>query len=301
MQTRTLPTPASSTDLAPMLDSLVQDAIRDSWSPHTRRAYNVGWRIFGEWCDAQGVNALPASSDDVARFAADRAQTVTPATVKSNLSAIAFAHRARGHESPCKAEIVRRTLSGITRRAVRNGQTPKQARPLLPEMLPALARVTNIRDYAMLAIMCDAGLRAAEASALTWGDVETAPDGSGRVTVRYSKGDQEGDGGGAVVAVTLGAVAAIEAYREADGIDTSPAARIFPITPKQIRWRIKRAGERAGFDISGHSPRVGLAQRMTRAGAATHVTAKQGRWKSLHMVTVYTRNLDAAGALPYLT
>jgi len=51
---------------------------------------------------------------------------------------------------------------------------------------------------------------------------------------------------------------------------------------------------------SGHSGRVGMAQRMTRNGAPTAATMRQGRWATTRMVARYTRNEPAAEALRYL-
>ncbi len=55
-------------------------------------------------------------------------------------------------------------------------------------------------DIALCSVLSDAGLRRSEAAALTWGDVEIAADGSGRVRIARSKTDQEGKG--EVVAIT---------------------------------------------------------------------------------------------------
>ena len=55
-------------------------------------------------------------------------------------------------------------------------------------------------DIALCSVMSDAGLRRSEASALLWADVDKAEDGSGRLTIRHSKTDKEGEG--AVVAIT---------------------------------------------------------------------------------------------------
>ena len=49
-------------------------------------------------------------------------------------------------------------------------------------------------DIALVAVMRDALLRRPEAADLLWDDVERAPDGSGRLTVRRSKTDQAAEG-----------------------------------------------------------------------------------------------------------
>ena len=63
--------------------------------------------------------------------------------------------------------------------------------------------------------------------------------------------------------------------------------------------RRSRAAARAtglGAGYSGHSGRVGMARRMTQAGAPTHEIMAQGRWKSAGMVADYTRAENAERA-----
>ena len=54
-------------------------------------------------------------------------------------------------------------------------------------------------DIALAYVLATGGLRRSEAAALTWDCIERQPDGSGRVTIRRSKTDQEN--AGAVVAL----------------------------------------------------------------------------------------------------
>lgn len=52
----------------------------------------------------------------------------------------------------------------------------------------------GLRDAALVSLMSDALLRVSEAAALLVEDIEEAEDGSGRLTIRHSKTDQEGVG-----------------------------------------------------------------------------------------------------------
>ena len=144
--------------------------------------------------------------------------------------------------------------------------------------------------------MSDAGLRRSEASVLLWADVAKAEDGSGRLTVRHSKTDQEGEG--AVVAITVRAMADLEAMRDGAG-DEDP---VFGLSEQQINRRIKAAAQAAGLGdgFSGHSGRVGMARRMTSNGAPLPVVMRQGRWESERMPARYVRNESAGEALSFL-
>ena len=130
---------------------------------------------------------------------------------------------------------------------------------------PAAAERRGRVDIALCALLSDAGLRRSEAAALTWADISREPDGSGRVTVRRSKTDQTGEG--AVVAVTPGAMAALDAMRHG----APDAAAVFGMRADTLARRVKAAARAAGLgsEFSGHSGRVGCARRMTAAGAPT--------------------------------
>ena len=107
-------------------------------------------------------------------------------------------------------------------------------------------------DVALVAALSDAGLRRSEAAALTWGDVQRWDDGSGRITVIRSKTDAEAQG--AVVAITLAAMKALNAIRPVgmarrmaqNGAPTHEIERQGrwkqdgrhgrPLHPRRIRW-----------------------------------------------------------------
>ena len=53
------------------------------------------------------------------------------------------------------------------------------------------ARRRTALDLAIIGVLADGGLRRSEAAALTWGDVELWPDGTGRVTIQKGKNQVE--------------------------------------------------------------------------------------------------------------
>ena len=140
------------------------------------------------------------------------------------------------------------------------------------------------------------GLRRSEAAALVCADIERARDGSGRLLIRRSKTDAEGQG--AVVAITAKAMRDLKAIRNGAGDD----APVFGLRPAAIHRRIKSAARVAGLGdgFGGHSGRVGLAIRLTTNQAPVPTIMKQGRWSSSSMIARYTRNQSAAEALKYL-
>ena len=153
-------------------------------------------------------------------------------------------------------------------------------------------------DVALALTLRDGGIRVSEAALLAWKDVERWPDGSGRLTIRRSKSDQEGRG--AVVAITPACLRALDASRPDDA---APEDRVFGLSVRQMSNRLKGAVDAAGFKgdvFSSHSGRVGLARMMSGAGTPTETTMRQGRWKSAEMVRRYTRAETAGASLQWM-
>ena len=274
----------------------------------TLRNYRTQWTRFSTWADLRGASALPADPELVAAYLAERLEQHNhkPATLRVAASAIAFAHRAAGLDNPCASAPVRRTLKGAARKA---GIAQKQARALTAEALaaiestarnprlgrggrlesPSAAHTRADLELAMICLMRDAMLRVSEAAAVTWDDIQVQPDGTGRLLIRRSKTDPEGQGAVAFVsAETMGALRRIR--RGASGRDS-----VTGLNAGQISRRIKRAAQAAelGDGFSGHSPRVGMARDLVRAGTELPSLMVAGRWRSPTMPAHYARNETA--------
>ena len=82
---------------------------------NTRRAYSSGFQHFNAWCDARGMQALPAAPQTVVLYVTDLAAIAKLATIRQRLAAIAHVHRENGLESPVGHGSVQRVVRGITR------------------------------------------------------------------------------------------------------------------------------------------------------------------------------------------
>ena len=291
------------------LSDQARRAISAAYSDNTRRAYVQAWDKF---CEVVGPSrAMPATPETVANYLAMLAEEgKSVATIRLAAAAISAAHRAAGDvDNPCISPVVKTALKGISRQ---HGQAQAQASALdasaldairATAMLPRTGRrgVPEAPDYAtargqvdiaLCSVLSDGGLRRSEAAALTWGDVEIAADGSGRVRIVRSKTDQEGEG--EVVAITASTVQALDAIRNGAGAEDS----VFGMSESTIARRVKSAAAAAGLgdQFSGHSGRVGLAQRMTAAGASAQTVMVQGRWKNAGTVARYTKGNQAGTA-----
>jgi len=123
--------PALPVELTATLE-LAADFARASKAKATQEAYGSDFRIFEAWCQARGLNALPASAESLCAFLADEAATGRRAsTLGRRLAAIRYFHRAAGYETPTSDEKVKAVLSGI-RRTI--GAAPVRKRLRLPTL-----------------------------------------------------------------------------------------------------------------------------------------------------------------------
>jgi integrase/recombinase XerD len=175
----------------------------------------------------------------------------------------------------------------------------------------------GLRDAALLAVTYDLLGRRSEVVALDAGDLKFHKAGDGVVTIRRSKTDQNAEGQAlylredscrrvqrwlARAQITEGAVfRSLRGFagkgKSLAGRKRLPSAEVATI----IRRRLATAGVFEGQGLSpaeiaarirafsGHSLRVGAAQDMVSAQLQDADILNAGRWKSLTMLTRYTR------------
>ena len=170
----------------------------------TGASYPSQWNRFVAWCEVSGRNSLPASPEDVSAYPKDRWESgAKPSTLKVMAAAITRNHKEAGFDVSVQQDAVRAVLDELT-----PDDSPGATRALPLDLDCYLAirktaseprsgrggheeRVSNARrrgtmDVAMIGLMREARLRVSEATALTWGDLERVPGGSGRLRVEAS-------------------------------------------------------------------------------------------------------------------
>lgn len=304
MNTRTrtralVPVEPAATDPPVLADHYVhaiEDAVKAAHAPATRRSYNEGFARFRAWAEREGLPHLPAAPETVAAFLVHRAPGRSPSTLRIERTAIAHRHREADLPDPCQSEGVRRTLAGLMRMAAEDGYRPRQARGLRAEHLAAIratAKGTRGRqNVALVSVMRDALLRRSEAVSIRWADISFEEDGTGRVTIRRSKTDQDGAG----VTLYLGRATVRDLQAMTEGTTPSPDDRVFGFSARTASRRIQAACRAAGLGegYSGHSCRVGMAQDLAAHGAELPSLMVAGRWSSSAMPARYCAN-EAAG------
>ena len=158
--------------------------------------------------------------------------------------------------------------------------------------------------------MSDCLLRVSEAVALDLAALKFESDGTGRLSIRHSKTDQEGQGETLFVGVPT--ISRIRAWIAGAGIESGPLFRRVrrggvvgdaPLSTQAARAIIKRRAAAADLQgrFSGHSLRVGSAQSLAAGGASLVEMQTAGRWQSPAMPGYYARGqLAARGAVARL-
>ena len=285
----------------------IQAATESAQAPATRRTYASLWRNFASWCQERRYESLPAAPVAVAAYLAERAETVKPATVRLAAAAIGAQHRQHSLPNPVDTDGVKVVLAGLARQGQAGAQ--KQAKGISREALAAIkatacrprvgrggrietreqARERGQVDITLCCLMFDGMLRRSEAAALRWEDISREADGSGRLLVRRSKTDPEGEG--KVLWISPETMDALDAIRRESDSDL-----VFGLSGQQISRRIAAACETAGLGkgYTGHSLRVGAAQALAGANISLAAIMENGRWQSSKMPARYTRNAAAS-------
>jgi site-specific recombinase XerD len=275
-------------------------------APNTVRAYASDWRDFLSFCDARGLQPLPASPEAVALYITHLAGSRRAVTVQRRLAAISQTHQDAGHATPTEDRLVRKTMAGIRRTLgtaprTKTATTTKFLRQLVLD-LPDTTEGT--RDRALLLVGFAGAFRRSELVALDRSDITFDSDGA-RVLIRSSKTDQES--AGAVVGLPYGEqpetcpVRALRAwlavlpdqrpavFRRMSRWGTPTRARL---TDQSVALIVKRrvvGHAHQPQKIWGHSKRAGLATSAAAGGATERDIMQQTRHRSVAMVRRYIR------------
>ncbi|WP_445502542.1 site-specific integrase [Microvirga sp. G4-2] len=291
-------------DLAAVADRAA-DLAEGARAEATRRAYRSDWKHFEEWCASHGFAALPATPETVGLYVVAHENQLSMATLTRRLSSIATAHRMAGHPMDTRHPAVRDVMRGLRRsKGVAQRHAEALTVPLVRRVLDTCAgKLIDLRDRALLLVAFAAALRRSELVALTVDDVALVPEGL-RITIRRSKGDQEGEGQVIAVGRTGSAtcpVAAYEAWITAAGIE---AGRLFravtrhghlgsKLSTNAVARIVQRRAALAGLDaqaFSGHSMRAGFATSAAMQGIEERVIAKVTRHRSTAVLRRYIRD-----------
>lgn len=253
----------------------------------SQKAMASDFRQFERWCLDHGLSSLPATPETVALHLADKADTLSVATLERRLISITRAHRASGvqHLSPAS---LRHPAVGSVMKGIRRikGVVPRKAKaPLLNAEIRQVTAVFDqstdlrqIRDAAIVLVGYRGAFRRSELAGLKLGSVEwiDGVDGGMLLHVARSKRDQEGVGRKVAIPSSANArtcaVAALKRWISATNM-TKPESPLFcaisqtgklsgrPMNPASINYILKRGLRIAGIDdaaYGAHSLRSGF-------------------------------------------
>jgi site-specific recombinase XerD len=312
--------PLSPSDNLPALPAedveRAADYAKQAAAFNTRRGYRADFDAFTSWCAARGVSPLPATPETVAGFLASQAEAgFAAATIGRRISAISYAHRLAGHETPTNSTIVKTTLKGI-RRTI--GGAPNKKAPAVAEIMRNMAAAVppgtgGARDRALLLLGFGGAFRRSELIGLDVADLQFEEAGL-KVTIRHSKTDQESMG--QTIAIARGNTAcpvkAVRDWLDVAGITEGPLFRAVDkagkvaskrLTGKTVNVLVKDYAKRIGLDpktLSAHSLRSGFLTSAAKQGASVWKLQEVSRHKSIQVLSGYVRDAklfeDHAGA-----
>ena len=287
------------------------EKIDGAYAPSTIRAYKANFERFIQFCEKLNIDALPASSSDVAQYIAQ----LTKSGLKSSSIRIAVASISSIHKlnllcdptqhSTVKIELRRmhRTLGRYSQQAF--GITV----PILEKMLGATANnLRGYRDRALLLLAYDSMCRRSELVSLRITDIqvdELDNQSQMKIRLRKSKTDQELRGKWLFLTKrTADAITYwIKQAKLIDGFLFRGMNNAIEITRDLQSSQINRIYKRLARDaklpkevinhISGHSMRVGAAQDLLKSGASMPVIMNRGRWSKTDTVMRYLENVSS--------
>lgn len=142
-------------------------------------AYESEWRLFCDWCDANDVEPVPATAEQVAEFLDDC--PAAPSTIARRVTVINRVHDEFGYLSPGRAEDILATVreargSGV-RVTLADRFDPAEARNTIAD-LPVRGwpgGMVGRRDAALIALICLVGLSREDVRALTLASARRDP------------------------------------------------------------------------------------------------------------------------------
>jgi len=290
------------------IEAKIRDTVSHGRAANTLRAYAGDWADFVTWCDAVGLQPLPATPGTVAGYLSemkappDDRPPLKVATMTRRLAALGQVHQVCGYPNPCVDQLVKDFMRGARRDL---GVAPRQKKAIATDDIRAAVtaldnkaaadrakgaagsapQLLDVRDRLLLLLGFAGAMRRSELASIDLADVDQVPEGL-LVHLRHSKTDQ--DRKGRKVEIVYGndeATCPVRAYRawvtrlERQGVTDGPLFRrvdhhgrlLGPLSAEAVAIVVKRHMGRLGYtasDFAGHSLRRGMATTAARNGAS---------------------------------
>ena len=238
----------------------ITDGVMHTVAETSQRVYDQTFRAWAAWCESNGnppTNLRPAL---VVAFL--KSENIAKSTRQRQLSALRQLARVMSlidqsqHPIYEALKMVKAPTGNITSERKRRSLEVDQARRLM-SIFSDSAKLLDLRNRAMIALMLSTGLRRAEVVALQWKDIDLK---QGILIVRHGKGDKPRE----VAIVCDAAIRALTHWRTEQGdrqyvfTPITKAGRILhdkPITSQTVWECVKLASKRTGIEVSPHDAR----------------------------------------------
>ena len=277
-----------------------------SHAESTRAAYGRDWRAWCAYATARGASTLPGHPGIIAAWISAQADAGRKASsIGRSVAALAYYHLQAGIDpSPTATAGVRAVMKGIRRKL---GTAPVKKHAATADIVMTMLKqcgddLIGRRDRALIAVGMAGAFRRSELAALTTDDIEQTKEGL-LITIRRSKGDQEG--AGQVVSLPHGhhirPVEALEAWLDSAGISSGLLFRSVALgnrlgdelSGNAIARIVKKLAARAGLDrlvFSAHSLRSGFLSSAAEHKADVWAMQRQSRHKNLDVLAGYIQS-----------
>lgn len=303
--------------------------LQKSVSDETVRAYAREWNRFVAWCEAEGETPLPAATDALTNWVADRADAGNGlSAIKQGIGAVVFFHdQANVHEKlvPDTADAWR-VVGQYKKERVDDGHREMKAAVVDPEELRQMVatlppgRVATLRDKAILTTGMSSYARRSNLVRFDIPDLDFLPNGDVTAHITRSKTDQAARGkdvtmppGEYELSDPVGSLRAWVDELERQGITTgalyrrvSRTGRILPyrLHPSHVNTLVKQTARAARLEPqrntrhSAHSLRASGATAAADGGAPVTLICEQGGWSEKGtQVHGYTRSKKKDNAM----
>jgi site-specific recombinase XerC len=284
--------PAAEDDVIEKVDEFLAEQGR-RWSPNTVDRYRWYLLDLAKWLAGQKL--MTPERADLVRWLDARMRWGSSSQYTATTAARGFYRWLLGREnSPAEG-------LPLPKRSYRPQRVLDEAKVLRVLSSLDTSASKGRRDTAIILLMLDSGLRAAEVCRLRLEHLDLADR---RFSVRI-KGGRWADG----VFCAYTASSLVEWITDRGRTAVGECAEVFcgvggltpgrKLTPSGLRVIFREIGAKAGFHLSPHDLRRTFATLALKGGASSRLVQVAGRWSSLSEVERYSASLTAADFDPY--
>lgn len=289
--------------LSEAIEEYLLDGVQGGWSASTQKQYRWHLSHWLTWCTDHQIALLAGlNRHNLRQWSAGLRTTWQPATIRQAVMALrgflAWSHHealvVADHSSVLSVPRVPRKIQ----RSIESEEVLALLRqcqiPAATGLAESVALTVCLRNAAVVSLLYDSLLRAAELCRLRIGDLDLDRH---VLKVVVKGGNEQAGRFSQQTAERLRAWLNVRVA--ADDVDTvfvavAGNAPGQALTTRGLRSILKHLGERAGIPhVTTHAFRRGGAVQAIRSGAPTRVVQEFGRWSNVSMVELYTKALDA--------